>query len=67
MDVWHRLLHHTPEEAPPARQPHVERDPDLDVLHREQHDLMNQTGYTAHKIRDSWNEHVRRSWRPDGA
>ncbi len=60
--MWHRWLHADTDTPRPPQAVRLERDPDLDALHHEQHNLMNQSGYAAQKIRDSWNEHVRRSW-----
>lgn len=65
MDLWHRVTHHRSGDAPaPPPMVPLRRDPDLDEIHRAQHDIMQGSGYTAQKIRDSWNEHVRRSWNP---
>lgn len=66
MGLWQRLTHRRPDEGVdevPSRP--LRRDPDLDAMHRVQHDLMNRTGYTGQRVRDSWNERVRRSWNPD--
>lgn len=61
MDLWSHLTHQGPiEESAPS--PDIRRDPDLDMLHRRQHDLMNRVA--AHKVRDEWNRRVRESWRP---
>lgn len=63
MDLWNRLTHRTDvPTTPPAA--HLSRDPDLDAMHEQQHDLMAQSGYTSARIRDSWNERLRESWRP---
>jgi hypothetical protein len=63
MDLWNRLTHRMAEPVPPPSL-HLERDPDLDAMHQEQHDLINRTGYARARIRDSWNERIRESWRP---
>lgn len=63
MDLWSRLTHRSgpSEVAPPSE---MARDPDLDALHQEQHDIINKTGYAAARVRDSWNERLREAWRP---
>jgi len=63
MDLWSRITGGgAPEmEAPRAL---LERDPDLDAMHQQQHDLIHKSGYARARIRDSWNERLRDSWRP---
>lgn len=63
MDLWNRMMHRAPDPAPPPPA-ELARDPDLDAVHREQHELIDQTGYARERIRDSWNERVKDSWRP---
>lgn len=65
--MWQRITHRetTPPESPPGAD--LRRDPDLDIIHHEQHALMSDSGYVGQRIRDSWNERVKRSWNPDGA
>lgn len=55
MGLWNRLTHQAdePEPPPPA---HISRDPDLDAVHSEQHDLIQQSGYAGERIRASWNK-----------
>lgn len=51
MSLWERISHHhteSPSDVPPA---HLERDPDLDMVHIQQHDLINKV--TAKHLRES--------------
>jgi hypothetical protein len=66
-DLWQRMTHRDAAPSTPPPAPSLRRDPDLDAVHREQHDIMQGSGYTAAKIRDSWNEHIKRSWNPPHA
>ena len=60
--VWHRLLHRHPE-APTT--PRLRRDPDLDRVREEQHDLINKV--TSETLRASMRarrlETIEEAWR----
>lgn len=60
MDLWQRLTGGSHDDRLPDAPSSVERDPDLDDLHRRQHDLINKA--TAIGLRDEWNRRLRRSW-----
>lgn len=65
VDLVNRCVPGRPKPPLVPKPPTLRRDPDLDPVHRKQHDLINTSGYAAHQIRDSWNEWVKRSWSPD--
>ena len=67
LEMWYRVLHlHEADDHEDQPLPEdLARDPDLDIMHREQHDLMNQKAREV--LRDSWNERVKRGWGVDRA
>ena len=56
MDIWQRIIACGGSEPSDTPMPHLQRDPDLDRYHHEQHELMNKSGYTSSRIRDSYTE-----------
>lgn len=60
VDLWQRMTHPYSDAAPRPPAAHLVRDPDLDAMHKTQHELLNQTGYAAEATRRSMEERAAR-------